>query len=235
MMLKRFVWGAGVLAVAAVLLLPQVSHAQRRGFFGGGYRGGYGGGYGNWGYGGGGYGMPGYRGYYGSNLGYGLVGPGYSYGFGGPIYSGMNSLYGGPVYSGMNYWGSNYAVNPGVAQQYQSFYPPETGSQSAANEARVRVLVPDPSAKVLIDGNSTRQSGREREFVTEMQPGSTGTYHIQARWTENGQPREETRDVQVQPGRTQFVDFTRPQGGANPGGRQTSPPTKDGSPESPLP
>jgi len=232
MMSKRFVRGAGVLAVAAVLLLPQVSQAQRRGgLLGGGYRGGYGGGYGGMGYGspgygGWGYGTPGYGGYYGNNLGYGMMGPGYNYGGYG---------FGRPVYNGMNNWGPNYAVNPDMAQPYQSFYPPETGSQSSPNETRVRVRVPDPNAKVFFDGTPTRQTGAEREFVTEMQPGSTGTYQIKARWTDDGQPREETRNVQVRPGQTQVVDFTRPQGGANPGNRQTSPPSKDGSPESPLP
>jgi uncharacterized protein (TIGR03000 family) len=199
MMLKRYVWGAGVLAVLAVLLLPQVSEAQRRGRLGRGYRDGYG-------YG---YAYRGYGGFYGYAPGYG--------GFG----------YGGP----------NYALAPGVNPSYQSFYPPTTGTQGSSNETRIKVLLPDPSARVIIDGNPTRQTGTEREFVTELQPGTSGTYQITARWTENGETREVTRDVPVRPGQWQVVDFNRPQtgGNTNTGGRQTTPPRKGGSSEDPLP
>jgi len=215
-MWKRFVWGASVLALAgaAVLLQPQVSEAQRRGLLRG-MRGnsGYGGrGYGNYGYGGyggSGYGYPGYG--YGTGLGYGGYGMGRGYGMG--------------TY-GSGYGGTNYGYSPGMPQSSQSFYPPATGATNSPNEVHLKVLVPDPNARVLIDGSPTTQTGPEREFVTEMQPGTSGTYLIKARWTANGQPREEVRNVPVQPGAWRVVDFTRPQGGSNPGATNQVPPPK---------
>jgi uncharacterized protein (TIGR03000 family) len=183
-MSKRFVRGAGVmaLAVAAMLLLPQVSEAQRRAR---GNRGNAGWGYGNYGYGG--YGYPGYG------------------------------------------QGTYFGNTPGGMQSYQSMYPPQLGMQGSPNETRLLVRVPDPNAQVIIDGNQTRQTGSDREFVSEMQPGSSGTYQVRVRWTENGRTREQTRDVPVRPGQRQVVDFTQTQGGNNLGTTddRVPPPVKD--------
>jgi uncharacterized protein (TIGR03000 family) len=199
MMLKRYVWGAGVLAVLAVLLLPQVSEAQRRGLFGRN-RANYGGwGYGGYGYGGyGGYGYPGYGGY-APGLGYGTTG------------YGMATY--GPALAGTTY-------GPGTLQSYQSFYPPQGGSADQASTTRILVLVPDPNARVLIDGNQTQQTGTQREYVTDMQPGTSGTYHITVRWTANGQQREEMRDVRVRAGQRQVVDLSQATGTTGSGTRQ---------------
>jgi uncharacterized protein (TIGR03000 family) len=195
-MWKRFVWGASVLALAgaAVLLQPQVSEAQRRGLLRGS-RGNSG--YGGWGYGYGGYGAYG--------------GPGYGY----PGY--------GTGTSGYGYGGMNYGYGPGMPQSSQSFYPPQNGSADSPNAVHIKVVVPDPNTQVLIDGSPTKQTGNEREFVTEMKPGTSGTYDIKARWTANGQPREEVRNVSVQPGAWRVVDFTRSQG-SNPGATNRVPP-----------
>ena len=203
MMLKRYVWGAGVLAVLAVLLLPQVSEAQRRGIFGRNRAN-----YGGWGYGGygyGGYGGYGYQGYgtYAPGLGYGL-----SYGTTG---YGMTTY--GPALAGTTY-------GPGPLQSSQSFYPPQGGTADQAGTTRILVTVPDPNARVLIDGNQTQQTGTQRVFVTDMQPGTSGTYHIQVRWTANGQQREETRDVRVRAGQQQVVDLSQATGTTGSGNRQ---------------
>jgi uncharacterized protein (TIGR03000 family) len=209
-MSKRFVRGAVVmaLAVAAVLLLPQVSEAQRRyrGYRGNAVNRGWG--YGTYGYGG-----------YGGYRGYGIGNPGYGgYGLGGG-YMGAYSPGNGGMY---------FSNTPGM-QSYQSFYPPQLGMQGSPNEVRLVVRVPDPNAQVIIDGNPTRQTGLEREFVSEMQPGSSGTYQVKVRWTENGRTREQTRNVPVRPGQQQVVNITQAQGGSNPDTTddRVPPPVKD--------
>jgi uncharacterized protein (TIGR03000 family) len=193
-MLKRCLWSAGVLAVATVLLLPQVSDAQRRGLFrrgansygtGGNYYGNYG--MGSYGYG---YGQP-YQGAWGN----GWVVPG----------QGMNG-YGAP----MMY--NQPSVFNGSTQSYQSFYPPNMALQTSPNEARLMVLVPDPNAQVYVDGHQTQQRGTQREFVSEMSPGSSGTYHVKVRWNQDGRTREQTRDVRVRAGARQVLDFNQSQG-----------------------
>jgi uncharacterized protein (TIGR03000 family) len=196
-MLKRCLWSAGVLAVATVLLLPQVSEAQRRGLFRRGSNN-YGTGYNNYGN----YGMAPYGYGYGQPYQGGWVTPGYGWnGSGVPMTSGMPSVFSGPT------------------QSYQSFYPPNMIPQTSPNEARVLVRVSDPNAQVIVDGHQTQQRGTEREFVTDMSPGSSGTYHIKVRWNQDGRQREQTRDVPVRAGAQQVVDFTQAQGsGSRPEG-----------------
>ena len=216
------------------------NYGYNRGY--GGYNRGYGG-YGLGGYGLGGYGLGGYGGYgllggggfgygLGTGLGLGLLSGGRGYGGYGGYGGGYGGSYGGG-YGGSGYYSSGYGspayssgytYSPGAyayggtTSSYQSFYPPETTTGSAGadpNAVHIMVVVPQDSAQVLIDGNTTRQTGHEREFVTEMSPGTTGTYHITARWNENGQPREETRDVRVRPGLWQVVDFNQSLGTAS--------------------
>jgi uncharacterized protein (TIGR03000 family) len=125
---------------------------------------------------------------------------------------------GGGVYrgGGGGYRGDyNYAPTYSGTQSYQSFYPPESTTDTSPNAVHMLVVVPDPNAQVFIDGNPTQQTGNEREFVTDMAPGTTGTYHVKARWTESGRTREEVRNVNVRPGAWRVVDFTQSQGTAN--------------------
>jgi uncharacterized protein (TIGR03000 family) len=238
-MLKRFAWGAGVLAVAGatLLLTPQTSEAQRRGGGWGGYRGGSWGGYrgggwgGNWGGWGGyrgwgyGYGSPGFWG----GLGYGRYGYGYpSYGYYSDYSypsSGYYSTYPSYSYAPSYTYSPNTSAYGGTTQSYQSFYPPDTSAGARPsvnpNEVRIRVRVPDPNAQILFDGNPTQQRGTEREFVTELAPGQKGTYEVTARWTDSSGKHEETRKVPVRAGQTRVVDFNQSAGstGARPNPR----------------
>jgi uncharacterized protein (TIGR03000 family) len=51
----------------------------------------------------------------------------------------------------------------------------------------------------------------ERVFVTPpLDVGSSYTYSIRARWTEDGKPVEQTRNVPVKTGAQVRVDFTSP-------------------------
>jgi uncharacterized protein (TIGR03000 family) len=97
-----------------------------------------------------------------------------------------------------------------MPQTYQSFYPPDTSS--LGNRVMVQVRVPSPDAEVWFEGAKTNQRGMDRTFESpELTPGYKYTYHMRARWTDNGQPRDQTREVRVQPGQSVTVDFTRPQ------------------------
>ena len=66
-------------------------------------------------------------------------------------------------------------------------------------------------AEIWFDGTKMQQTGAVRQFVTpSLEPGKSYTYEVRARWTQNGQPMEETRTVQVRNGRQAFVDFNSP-------------------------
>lgn len=200
------IWTMAVVAMvgATLLLTPGTSEAQRRGGRGG-WSGGGRDGEGGWNRGGWGYGFGA-----GLGLGYGLGGVPY---YGGRYYGG-NYGYG---YS-PEYYDSGSYVYPDT--QYvvpqTSYYPADTYTQGAAqqqqsdpNAAGIVVRVPDPNAEVWFDTYKTQQRGTVRQFSTEsLDPNQNYTYHLRARWMQNGQQMEQTRDVSVRPGQNVTVDFT---------------------------
>lgn len=206
---------AGVLAAltgACLWLMPATAEAQRRG--GGRGRGGpgvyvqtpggfsigVGSGYYDRGYRGGYYG-----GYYGGSY--------YDRGYWDRGYYPRYSYYGSrPWYSGSSYW------SPGYSYSYPSttYYAPETVYYEAETPVRdnsvahIMVHLPSPNAEVWLDGRPTSQRGTERTFVTpRLNPGSSYTYEVRARWMEDGQPIERTRMVRFQTGETVHVDFNQ--------------------------
>jgi len=202
------------------------------GGFNNGYRGGYGGGYNNGyrGYGSGfgvgvgtgillGSALGGYRGGYGGYRGgYGSVYSGYGSGYGG--YSAYNyvpsttyvpstayvpsTTYVDPGYGGVvdpGYGGVAGAL--GQADRQSLYYGPEQED----NAAHIRVLVPE-DAQVWVGGQETGQRGQERDFASPvLTPGKTYSYEVKARWMQDGQPVERTRQVKVQANQTTTVDF----------------------------
>jgi uncharacterized protein (TIGR03000 family) len=207
-----------VLALSLLLVLPEASFAQFRGFGRGGWGGGGWGGsswsyptygnYGGWTYGN--YGMHPYSSYgyspytYSSPYYYSGYGPNYgNYGWSG--YS-MTQPY---AYSTPSYFDGQVTM---PANTQQSFYPPDGAIQGAdANQrAFVHIRVP-ANAQVFFDNSPTQQMGPDRMFVTpplqDNDPKHPYQYKIKARWMENGQEREATRTVQLTPGRTATVDF----------------------------
>lgn len=202
-MSKRSVWRNAILflAAAALLFVPEASYAQRGGGRGGGGRGGRvassPGNRGNEGFRGNE--VHGYRGEYGGfgyGRGYWLGGiwyPGY---WNGGVWVGDPAYDGAPIYD-------------------ESYYPPpmpypgtETEQTSAQMGAVVMVRVPDPNAQVWFNDELAQQSGTIRVYHTvALDPNWKYFYTIRARWTANGQPVEQTRKIQVYPGRSVTVEF----------------------------
>jgi uncharacterized protein (TIGR03000 family) len=213
-MFKRF-WGTAIVALlgASLLLTPATSEAQRRGGGGGGgggrgsgMGGGRGGGERNGGRGydrgwdGGGWGWGGYGGF---GLGYGL-GSGY---YGGLNYPGTygNYDYGTPIYNDSQLY---------TTPQY-SFYPDSKNASggmqaqlSNPNDASFTVRVPDPNAEIWFQDYKTQQRGTMRRFESEaLDPNSTYTFTVRAKWMQNGKQMDQTRDIHARAGQNQMVDF----------------------------
>lgn len=164
----------------------------------------------------------GYRGSSGPSITIGNGGvrlsPGYNYGYGsnyGPGYYNGGGYYNGSgYYNGGNYYGSRYYSTPyyntspsyyvePVIQQ-SNYYEPAVSQQVAS----VRVLVPRADAKVWFDGALTSQQGMDRVFNSPpLDPNSTYSYTIRARWMENGQSIERERQLNVRPGQSVIADF----------------------------
>jgi len=206
------------IAVAALMIFPDVSEAQwRRGYYYGGY-----GGYGGYGYTpyyyGYGYGYSPYYSYYSSPYYYGYR-PYYS-GYYSPYYYGYTPYYSGYYYSYPGYWygGAGYPIsynsNSGGSSGSSNIEPISLYGQSNTQSmpATIVVRVPDPAAKVWINGQLMRQQGLVRTYQTTEPLNATGSnsYSIAVNWMQNGQPMEQVRDVRVRPGGSENVDFTTP-------------------------
>jgi uncharacterized protein (TIGR03000 family) len=146
----------------------------------------------------------------------------FGWGWGGrgwPYYGLGGYGYGYPSY------GSTYGTAPGYVD-YSSYYPPvdttgyvapadysvTTPAYGAApaqdNEAHITLNVP-PDAEVWFDGVKTQQAGPTREFVSPpLTPGQAYTYRVRARWTENGKPVEQERDIRVRANQQTVETFT---------------------------
>ena len=78
-------------------------------------------------------------------------------------------------------------------------------------KAVVRVVVPTMETELFLDDVKTLAEGRERIFYTPiLEAGYRYKYSFTAKWTKDGNDMRETRTVDVFPGRTSAIDFTRP-------------------------
>ena len=205
-MIKKLFLLPAILGVAGLLMAADSAFAGPGGHSGGGHSSGsshggghVGGGHGG-GYYGGGYNHGGYNhgGYYGG--GYGL------------------GLYGAGILGGYDPWYDNYSYAPRYsyynAPAVQYYDPPtQVYAQPAPvvnNYANVRVIVPDPQARVWFDGTNTTSMGSERLFNTPaLTMGSAYSYQIRASWMQDGREVTQVRTVSVTPGQTAMVDFSR--------------------------
>ena len=94
--------------------------------------------------------------------------------------------------------------------------PVQAQQAAPADKAIVVVKVP-AGATVSIGDFPTTQTGTERQFITPaLAPGKNYFYILKASWTENGQPKSETREVLVKAGARVLADFTAPVAKAGP-------------------
>lgn len=206
----KSLWATGIAALVAgsVLLTPATSEAQRRGnrgWRGGGERyehrgydrdfGGWGGGYGYGGYGYGGYGL-------GSAYSGGWYSPGYSsYSY--PSYSTYD--YGTPTY----YGATQFSSSP----QYSYYADSQSGyggqaAMSNPNGAMFTVRIADPNAQIWFQDYQTQQRGTVRRYESgALDPNSTYTFTVRAKWMENGKQMDQTRHVNARAGQNQTVTF----------------------------
>ncbi len=105
---------------------------------------------------------------------------------------------------------SNYITNPGWIN-YSGDYmnQPTYDSRTNDNQIALRINVPDPQARVLIEGQPTRQMGTVRTYVSPpLQPGNTYSYTVRASWMDNGREMSEEKKLEGQPGQEITFNFT---------------------------
>jgi len=90
----------------------------------------------------------------------------------------------------------------------------EAGGQQIdqAKPVKLRVLLPEEDATLVIDDRPTKQTGVKREFVSApLEPTGTYTYVLTATWEPNNYTKViRTRKVQVRAGQTVEVDLRKP-------------------------
>jgi uncharacterized protein (TIGR03000 family) len=187
-----------VLSVAAVLVTPGLSQAQRGGHGGGGhYSGAHVGGYrgavhvGGYHAGGyhGDYRYPYARPYYGS---YGY----YPYLYN--TYPSYDSGYFGSYGAAPPYYGDATYGTPS-SDTYQAFYPPPAARIPSDTSAQISVSVP-AGAEIWFDGAATTSTGTVRQFNSPPLTPGKHAYQIRARWSENGHEATQSQRVEVTPG-----------------------------------
>jgi len=202
-MFRKFLLIPTILSLACLFVIADSAQAQRRGGSGGGRGGisiGVGGGRGYGGYG---------NNWYGNNL-YGsrYYSPGWGGGYGYRSYPGYYSSSSVPTYS---YYMPSTDYYSSYADQYQYLPPQDTSyAQQNPNTAQLRVLLPDPQARVWLNGSPTQQTGTDRLFQTPpLDASTTNSYTVRAAWNQGGREMSQERIISVTPGRMATVDFTQ--------------------------
>src|SRR5262249_706186 len=90
------------------------------------------------------------------------------------------------------------------------YYPGEDLADPKA--AAFKVRLPDANAEVWFENQKTQQKGILRQYVSgSLDPNSTYTFHVRARWVSNGRPVEQTRNIDARAGQQITIDFTSPE------------------------
>jgi uncharacterized protein (TIGR03000 family) len=100
----------------------------------------------------------------------------------------------------------------------------QPGDLDQGNKVFVTVRVPTTNAQLWFGDHRTQQSGRQRTFESPPLESGTYAYHIRAKWQQNGQDMEQTRDIRVRPGQQLTVDFN--QAGTQQQGEQLNQPAR---------
>jgi len=131
----------------------------------------------------------------------------YYYGTGYPYYSGYNTY---PYYNSYSSYYPYYNSYPSYSPLTTYVDPYTAGNTTTVvsdNRASVEVTVPVPNAQVWFDNSLTTQTGTERSFQTPPLSGAT-TYHLRARWQQDGRTIVQDKNVTVTPNQTSVVHFT---------------------------
>lgn len=109
-------------------------------------------------------------------------------------------------------YGAYAGYNPYVIPVYRYIaVRGDYAEPSSSTSASIRVLLPDPQAKVWFDGHATTSTGRDRVFYSPPLTADSGTsYRIRAAWLVQGKEMIQEQVVEVRPGYVSVVDFTRP-------------------------
>ena len=121
---------------------------------------------------------------------------------------------------GLGYLGQR-SPSPRHVPQTVSVYPPlvplpsvrviEQKPAVSDNCLSLEVIVPEAAAEVWLQNEHMVSEGIQRQFKSPaLEPGKTYSYEVVARWTENGEPKAESRQVNGIAGQTIAVDFTLP-------------------------
>jgi uncharacterized protein (TIGR03000 family) len=90
-----------------------------------------------------------------------------------------------------------------------AFYGPQAGVQQGWLDIRV----PASTAQVLINDVPTNVQGMNRLFITPaLDPQRENLYEIKAKWTQNGQQVEKSKEIKIQPGQRVVIDFNAQNG-----------------------
>jgi uncharacterized protein (TIGR03000 family) len=201
---------AGVLLLAATVLLFFAGAGVAGPHGGGGHGGGHGGGgHGGGGHGGGhgGGGSHYHGGYYPYYHHYGYYDyPGFGIGIG--VYPGYYGVYGPSsyYYDDLPYYrGSNVIYST-------SSYGPTAPSAPAADRAYVTIQLPVDRADVWIEGVKSVQDKASQEYVSPpLEQGKKYYYEVRARWTDaKGKAVEAKREFPIYAGKPVLIDFTEP-------------------------
>ena len=120
------------------------------------------------------------------------------------------------------YTPDNYYYDQQQLQQQQQMYPsmqPMSTNGRVSNYpanpalndgAQIRVLLPDPQAKVTFDGKATTSTGTDRLFLTPtLTQGGPNVYRIRVTFMRNGEEMTREQTLTAAPNMTYVVDFNR--------------------------
>lgn len=94
-------------------------------------------------------------------------------------------------------------------QQLQQQSARQAGVPMREDKVVISVKLPEADAQLWVNGQTTKQKGAERVFMTPpLQPGKY-KYELRASWAANKTPVVTSRTVIFQPGEDLVIDFSR--------------------------
>jgi len=130
----------------------------------------------------------------------------------------VNGSYPGTYVLNSNGAETVFPANSSDSTARLSFFSPEgdtngDGPEIQSTAARVRVTLPNPQARIWVDGQQTSSTGSVRMFHTPALT-SGGSYRIKVSWMEDGREVTKERTVAVSPGQTASLDFGQGRSGS---------------------